>query len=164
MPGAFYFAMMLGMLWGSDATEVLSGQKPWFKMTDDEKLATAMLFMVLFVAQLMFLVPVTLILSMAWATAPIGVPVHWPQLLLDYAPALTGVAFALLFFAWTPVRRPGPWIWIAAALFELIVGSRQEILGRTPLDIAVNTPALACILYSLTMFVLNRKIKNQRAV
>jgi len=132
-------------------------------MTKDEKLVATLLFMALFIAQLMLLVPVTLILGLAWAIPPIDVPVHWPQLLLDYAPALTGIAFALLFFAWTPVRLSGPWIWIAAALFELMVGSRKEVLGRAPLDIAVNTPALACILYSLTIFVLNRKIKSTAA-
>jgi len=153
--------MMPDMPWISDVNEALSRQKPWSTMTDDEKLASTLLFMVLFVAQLMFLVSVTLILGMAWATPPIGVPVQLPQLLLDYAPALVGVAFALLFFAWTPLRRPGPWIWTAAALFELMVGSRQELLGRNPLDIAVNTPALACVLYSLTMLVLNRRIKSQ---
>jgi len=129
-------------------------------MTEDEKLVAALLFMVLFVTQLMFLAPVTLILGLAWSIGPIDVPVSWPWLLVGYAPASTGIVFALLFSAWTPVRRSGPWIWTAAALFELLVGSRQELLGRNPLDIAVNTPALACVLYSLTMFVMNRRVKR----
>jgi len=68
--------------------------------------------------------------------------------------------FASLFFAWTPLRRSGRWIWVSVALFELRFGLRQELVGRMPLDIVVNTPALACVLYSLTMFMLNRWMKR----
>jgi uncharacterized membrane protein len=152
--------MMLDMLRGSDLSESLSRQKPWSQMTDDEKLVATLLFMVLFVAQLIFLLAVTLILGLAWSSGPIDVPARWPWLFLGYAPALTGIMFAMLFFAWTPLRRSGQWIWVSVVLFELRFGLRQELAGRTPLDIAVNTPALACILYSLTMFVMNRRVKR----
>ena len=150
-----------GHAWGSRVTEALSRQKPWSRMTDDEKLVATFLFMALYAAQLIFLVPVTLILGAAWAgDGPINAVIRGPELLLDYLPALTGIMFALLFFFWMPLRRSGQWIWVAVALFELRFGLRQELLGRMPLDVVVNTPALACVLYSLTMFVLNRKIKG----
>lgn len=156
-----HFAMMLDMPRGSDVNKAFSGQKPWSQKTDEEKLVATLLFMILFVAQLVFLVPLTLMLGLLWAgDGPIDVPVRPPMLLLDYAPALTGIMFALLFFAWPPLRRSGPWIWVPVVLFELRFALPQELLGRAPLDIVVNTPALACILYSATMFVRNRKIKG----
>jgi len=169
---ALYFDMMLDMLRGSDVNEALSRQKPWSTMTDDEKLVATLLFMVLFVAQLTFLVPLTLGLGLLWAgDRPMDAISRGPQLLLDFAPALTGVMFALLFFAWAPIRRSGPWIWVPGVLFDarflLSKGVRnipaelyKWLSGESFLEIVAHVAILACILYSLTMWVMNRRIKR----
>jgi len=165
--------MMLDMLRGLDVRGFIFHQKPWHQMTDDEKLVAVLLFMVLFAAQLIFLVTLTLILGLLWAEGPMDVVVRGPQLLLEFAPASAGVMVALLCFAWEPLRRSGQWMWLPAALLEtreILLGGihdvphrfYQRLSAESSFEIVVNTPVVACILYSLTMFVLSRKIKGMR--
>jgi len=166
-----HFAMMLDMLRGSDVSEALSRKKPWSQMTDDEKLVATLLFMVLFAAQLIFLVPLTLVLGLLWADDdPIDVLVRGPRLLLNFAPALTGVVAALS-SAWEPLRRSGQWIWVPAVLFyarhlfsqgvsDVPRQLFRKVYGEGPLEIVATIPVVACILYSLTMFAMKYWIKR----
>jgi hypothetical protein len=122
-------------------------------MTDDQKLVAILLFMVLFAAQLILVALLALILGLFWVTGPMNAPVRGPELLLDFAPAFAGIALAMLCFAWAPFRPSGQWIWLPAALlgaWEMLSGGIFEL--RTSLGVAVYSPIVACILYSLTIF------------